>query len=192
MLRALPAKSYTLILIGLTIANILVYRAVLAPHMLEVHVFQAGKGTATLVVAPSGKTLLIDTGPDASTLRALGGALPEWQRTIDAVVLTSAAALSVGGVPDVARRYHIGELLRFGAQGSRSAEAAVAAAATAASASYQSPAPYGAHLLFATDISITVISTGIFSVSYGTASLPVSSSTPPGTYTPSGNVFIKK
>ncbi len=124
MPNPLPAKFYILVLSGLIIANILVYRAVLASRILEVRVLGVGESVAALVTAPDGKTLLVDTGPDASILRALGGALPDWQRSIDAIVLTGASANSVGGVPDITRRYRIGELIRFGAQGSRITEEA--------------------------------------------------------------------
>ena len=90
-------------------ANILIYRAVLAPRTLGVTALEVGKGDATLVRTPSGRTILIDTGPDASILRALGMALAPWQKKIDAVILTSTKKNSVGGLPDVLSRYKIAQ-----------------------------------------------------------------------------------
>ncbi len=102
---------------GLLLANVSLYRAIFAPHALQVRVLDVGKGDATLVRTPDGATLLIDTGPDASILRALGTALPPWQRTIDAVILTNAKKPSAGGLPDVLSRYRVAQ--RVALAGSR-------------------------------------------------------------------------
>ena len=91
----------------LLFANFFIYRAILAPRVLTVSALEVGKGDATLIRTPSGKTILIDTGPDASILRALGMALPPWQRTIDAVILTSTKKNFTGGLPDVLSRYNV-------------------------------------------------------------------------------------
>ena len=53
------------------------------------------------------KTILVDTGPDAGILRALGLALPMWQRSIDAVILTGTKTSFVGGLPEVQDRYRV-------------------------------------------------------------------------------------
>ncbi len=65
--------------------------------VLTVNILDVGKGNAILVHTPSNKTILIDTGADASILRALGENLPMWQRNIDVVILTSSAARAPGG-----------------------------------------------------------------------------------------------
>ena len=160
MLRTMPAGVYLLILCGLVAANSAVYRTMLAPQVPTITVFDVGKGDAALVRSPRGRTLLIDAGPDASVLRALGNTLPMWQRRIDALIFTDAKAASVGGLSDVALRYRVPAPMPFGGE----------------------DAPYGTTLAFDTDVSITVISPGTFDVSYGTTRLSVSSSTPPGTY----------
>ena len=87
--------------------------------MLRVSILSVGKGDAVLVQTPSGKTLLIDAGRDASILRALGSALPMWQRRIDAAIITSKASASSGGLPDVMARYRIETLVRSGTRGER-------------------------------------------------------------------------
>ncbi len=81
------------------------------PH-LEVRVLGVGNGDAILLTTPSRKTILIDTGPDASILRALGQALPEWQRHLDAVILTSSVADATGGLPEVEKKYTVGAILQ--------------------------------------------------------------------------------
>ena len=103
--------SFYLILFFILIAaNVSVYRTIFIGQALEVTVLDVGeKGSATLVRAPGGATILIDTGPDASILRALGEALPPWQRNIDAVILTSTKKASGGGLPDVLNRYDVAQ-----------------------------------------------------------------------------------
>lgn len=71
-----------------------------------------GQGDAILVVAPSGRTALIDGGPDPErTLRELGRALPFHQRRIDLVVLTHPHQDHVAGLVDVLRRFRVGMIL---------------------------------------------------------------------------------
>lgn len=135
-----------------------------------VQVLAVGKGGATLVHSPRGKTLLVDTSGDASILRALGETLPFWKRSIDAVILTSKKANSIGGLPDVTSRYHVSKVIHFGAPEST---------------------PYGARLTFDIDTFITVTAPGIFTISYGTTSFNISSSTTPGLYLSNGQILTK-
>jgi beta-lactamase superfamily II metal-dependent hydrolase len=112
MSRVLPTSFYVVILVVLVAANVYFYRALFTSDNLEIKVLDVGeKGSATLVRAPGGATILIDTGPDASILRALGTALPPWQRRIDLVILTSTKKSSVGGLPDVLSRYKVARQL---------------------------------------------------------------------------------
>lgn len=107
MSRELPKKFYALLLFVLLVANISLYRTVFAPHTLTASTLAVGKGNATLVQTPNNAIILIDTGPDASILRALGERLPPWQRTIDLVILTSTKKSVTGGLPDVLSRYKV-------------------------------------------------------------------------------------
>lgn len=152
----------------LVATNINIYRSILAPRALEVSVLDVGKGNAALVRAPSGATLLIDAGPDAGILRALGAALPMWQRRIDAVILTGTKTSLVGGLPEVEHRYRVSAFVRVG-------DAAI---------------PYGTSFAFG-DSLIGIIAPAVFVVSDGATSLNISSSTPAGTYTSDGRAFIK-
>lgn len=153
----------------LAFANISVYRADLASRAPEVRVLEAGgKGSTALVRARSGRTILVNAGPDAGILRALGEALPLWQRRIDVVILTSGATALAGGLPDVERRYRVGAIMRFG----------------------DSSVPYGAAIAL-DGVRISAVSPGVFSVSSGTLSLIISSTTPAGVYAQAGTGFAR-
>jgi beta-lactamase superfamily II metal-dependent hydrolase len=157
MLRELPMSFYVAFLLMLVAANIFFYRALFAPHVLTVSVLDVGKGSAALVKSPAGKSLLIDAGPDASILRALGDTLPMWQRGIDAVILTGTKSAFVGGLPEVESRYRIGTITHIGDANS----------------------PYGSAFSF-DSAHIEIISPGSFVVSYGGNSFKISSTTPKG------------
>lgn len=116
MLRALPVSLYLLICAGLVVGNAVVYRIIFAPPVFVVETFTAGKGIATLVRTPGGATILVDTGSDASILRALGTALPFSQHHIDVVLLTSSHASSTGGLLAIQARYRVGAIAHTGNQ----------------------------------------------------------------------------
>lgn len=155
---------YLLLLCGLIVANTYLYKTIFAPPVLEVSVRTAGKGNVTIVRTPHHKTLLIDTGSDASTLRALGEILPPWQRNIDAVVLTGDKTSFTGGLPTIESRYKIKDRITIGDHN----------------------IPYGATLDFDKDVSLIIIAPGTYSISYGPATLLVSSSTSPNSYSSDG------
>lgn len=149
-------------------ANVSLYRVLFAPRALEVSVLDVVKGNAVLVRTPGGMTVLVNVGPDASILRALGGALPPWRRRIDAVILTSTKASSVGGLPAVESRYRVSTIVRAGA----------------------TAVPYGASLTFDSS-RIEIISPDTFSISYGATVFSISSSTPTGIYVSDGKTIMK-
>src|SRR3989344_7735747 len=128
MLRSLPKGILSLVLVGLIAANVFVYRAALAPRLLVLSVLEAGKGKAVLVETPSGETLLINAGSDASILRALGSALPFWQRRLDIAILTRPDTKTNGGMPEVLARYNVQLLMRPATEGSRAFEGALGSA----------------------------------------------------------------
>lgn len=147
------------IVVALALANTAVYRAVVAAPTLSVTVATAGKGTVAIIRTPNGRTLLIDTGSDASALRALGTTLPPWRRAVDAVILTSDKAAQTGGLPSVTARYHVSEVIHLGT----------------------ADHPYGAPLTF-DSATITTLAPGASALTTGTSVFTLSSSTPPGTY----------
>lgn len=155
-----PTWIYVLVFIGLLIANVKVYQTIFAEPVLTVSVLEAGKSNAVLIKSPGGKTVLIDTGSDASILRALGSALPMWQRKIDAVILTSPKKTFAGGLPDVMNRYHVTRTFSTGTSFSLDA------------------------------VSINILAPATLTISYGSTSFKISSSTPAGVYISDG-VSIK-
>ena len=168
MPRSLPTSLYALLLIVLVEANFFLYSTLFAPKELSVAVLDVGKGSAVLLRTPSGATLLIDAGPDASILRALGEALPMWERRIDAVALTAAAGAAAGGLPEVASRYHTSAPVRFGT----------------------ADTPYGTSIAF-NGASITILAPATLTIHYGSASLNISSTTPKGVYRSEGKTMTK-
>ena len=164
MLRTLPVRYYVFALIALVAANVLVYRAVFAPYALTVTVLALRESPPTqsnsvLIRTPSRTTILVDTGPDASILRALGAALPPWQRRIDGVVLTSEKKSQAGGLPDVSSRYRVGTILRAG-----------------------TAILYGEPISLSNGLSLTILAPGTITIASASSTLTISPSTPPGTY----------
>jgi competence protein ComEC len=162
MPRALSKSFYVILLFILITANICLYQEIFAPRVLKVMVLEIGKGDAILIRTSNKKTLLIDTGPDAGILRALGTSLPEWQKTINAIALTSSKTSSVGGLSEVLQKYRVQTILHFGTD-----------------------IPYGTS--FALDSTrITIIAPDTVTISYGSTSLSISSTTPAGTFISDG------
>jgi competence protein ComEC len=72
-------------------------------------------GEAILLRTPDGKTLLIDGGIDAASLdQELDSRLPAWQRSLDAVILTTPRQDHITGLLDIVQRYKIGEVIDGG------------------------------------------------------------------------------
>jgi beta-lactamase superfamily II metal-dependent hydrolase len=159
-----------LIVCILAVSNFFVWRTVAAPRELEIHILSVGKGDATLVRAPSGTTVLIDAGPDASILRALGTALPYGTRQIDALVELTSLSAAAGGVPEVEERYHIAHIYFAGGL-----------------------LP-GTRLNLGSGTSIDILSLGIarsVRISYGATSMTIASSSPAGDYRSNGVTITK-
>lgn len=170
MFRTLPVRWYVLILFGIVLANFFLYRHIFAPPLLIVHVLEVGKGDAVLVRTPSGETVLVDTGPNASIVRALGTALPPWKRHIDGVILTSMKSSHIGGLLEVEKRYQTSPPLIVGTKS----------------------LPYGTRFSLDPHVSMKVIAPATISIAYGAGVLSVSSSTQASVYTSDGTSFIQK
>ncbi len=164
-----PLRFWLLLCFVLVLGNIGVYREIFAPPVVTVSVLDAGKKNhPVLVRTPHGRTLLIDTGPDASILRALGETLPMWQRSIDAVILTDPGTLFAGGLPDVESRYAVSTRVQAGTRS----------------------VPYGASFMFG-GVRIEIRAPGTLAISYGATTLSISSSTPRSTYVSDGETITQ-
>ncbi len=101
---------------------------------LKLWMLDVGQGDAFLIEFPTGEQLLVDGGPDDSVLSTLGGVLPPWDRTLDAILLTHPDADHVTGLISVLDRYRVGTVYESG----------VGARTPPASAFVQALAQYGA------------------------------------------------
>ncbi|HVM73956.1 MAG TPA: MBL fold metallo-hydrolase [Candidatus Paceibacterota bacterium] len=86
--------------------------------MLTVSFLDIGQGDAVFIQAPSGRTVLIDGGPDAGVLRKLSKELPWYQRTIDVVIPTHPDADHITGLIDVLERYKVSYVIQSSVLGS--------------------------------------------------------------------------
>lgn len=81
---------------------------------LTVHFLDVGQGDSALLVGPSGQQILIDGGPDLSTLQHLGRLMPFFDRRIELLILTHPDLDHVASFPEVLQRYRIETLLLTG------------------------------------------------------------------------------
>jgi len=76
--------------------------------------FDVGQGDSALVTFADGTRMLVDGGPDWSTLEHLGAVLPFFDRRIDIVALSHPNADHMISLPEVLRRYHVRTLITAG------------------------------------------------------------------------------
>ncbi|MFA7682256.1 MAG: MBL fold metallo-hydrolase [Candidatus Peribacteraceae bacterium] len=81
---------------------------------LHVRVLDVQQGDSILLQSPSGKQVLVDGGPDLSTLEYLGKYMPFFDRSIDLVILTHPHDDHIAALPEILRRYSVGALLLAG------------------------------------------------------------------------------
>ncbi len=73
----------------------------------HVSVLDVGQGDSILLVSPGGKRILVDGGPDLTTLERLGERLPFFDRRIDLLVLTHPHLDHLASLPDIIDRYDV-------------------------------------------------------------------------------------
>jgi|GEM_PF-1626547 len=117
-MRASAKILGAVLLLLLLVAGLIWYAAFSEDHRgtLTVSFLNVGAADAVLVKAPSGRTILIDGGPDDSVLRQLGSALLFYERSIDVVIARAPSAASVGGLTSVLSRYSVGMVVRSAAR----------------------------------------------------------------------------
>jgi len=82
---------------------------------LQVYFFDVGQGDSIFIEAKDGTQILIDGGPTNKILPLLGGVMPFYDRSIDAVILTHPHADHVSGLIEVLKRYSVGKVIESGA-----------------------------------------------------------------------------
>ncbi len=90
--------------------------ALLPEPRARVTVFDVGQGDAILLESSDRRQMLIDGGPGNAVLEKLGRALPFWDRSLDAVLLTHPDADHSTGLIAVVRRYRVKEIIMTGVQ----------------------------------------------------------------------------
>lgn len=85
---------------------------------LRVSFLDVGEGDAIFIMAPSGRKVLIDGGPDTSVLRELAKNMPWFDRHIDAVIATHPDADHISGLIDVIDRYDVSYFMCSSVDGS--------------------------------------------------------------------------
>lgn len=84
-------------------------------HELRVSFLNIGQGDAIFIEGPTGIQMLVDAGPpDGSVLRELGGVMPFFDRSIDAVMETHPDQDHIGGMSDVFKNYSVKTFLEPG------------------------------------------------------------------------------
>jgi competence protein ComEC len=98
------------IIFFILVSNIFIWSLVFSfskDETLNVYFLDVGQGDSILIVAPNGKTILVDGGANSSVLRGLGKALSFWDRKIDVVVATHPDQDHIGGLPFVFEKYKV-------------------------------------------------------------------------------------
>ena len=80
--------------------------------MLKVVFADVGQGDMTVITTPSGRTIVVDGGPDPErAAQVLGGQKPFWDRKLSLVVLSHPHSDHVSGLSEVLRRYDVEHIL---------------------------------------------------------------------------------
>lgn len=80
--------------------------------LLTISFLDVGQGDAIFIDAPNGNQVLIDGGKDSSVLRALGRAMPWYDRSIDVVIPTHPDQDHIGGLMQILARFRVGLFVR--------------------------------------------------------------------------------
>jgi beta-lactamase superfamily II metal-dependent hydrolase len=81
---------------------------------LQVHVLDVGLGDSILIVAPSGKTVLVDAGPPGAGKKVVEALKRDGVDHVDLFVATNAHADHVGGAGEVFKSVNVGQVVYSG------------------------------------------------------------------------------
>ena len=82
--------------------------------VLTVTMLNIGQGDAIFVESPTGKQILVDSGPDTSVLRELSDVMPFYDKTIDLLMVTNPDRDHMAGFIPIIDRFRIGAVLESG------------------------------------------------------------------------------
>ena len=103
-------------IIGLALANIVIWPYVVEGSNLRVTFFDVGQGDAIFIQTPQGHQMLIDGGPDQKVVEKVAKVLPFWDKSLDLVVLTHADADHITGLVSVLEQYDVENVLWTGVE----------------------------------------------------------------------------
>ena len=84
---------------------------------LRVAFADVGQGDMTVITTPSGKTIVVDGGPEPElAVRVLDARTPFWKRTLSLVVLSHPHSDHVSGLNEILRRYDVERILELRAE----------------------------------------------------------------------------
>lgn len=86
----------------------------------KLHLFflDIGQGDSALIVTPKGKQIMIDGGPDLSTLEQIGDRMSYFDRSLDLLILTHPHLDHLASFPAVLNRYDVDTFLLAGTNAS--------------------------------------------------------------------------
>ena len=106
------------ILIGLVLCNIiagLILWDLTKIQSIEVNFFDVGQGDSIFIQTPQNHQILIDGGPSSRIiLNKLARAMPQWDRTIDLIILTHPEHDHISGLIEVLKAYKVGNIMWTG------------------------------------------------------------------------------
>ncbi len=106
----LRGRSKLFIVFLLIVGEAIVWSAVGAESregLLTISFLDVGQGDAIFIEAPNGNQMLVDGGPGAAILGALGGVLPLYDRSIDIIALSHPHKDHIEGLLSVLEKYEV-------------------------------------------------------------------------------------
>ena len=117
MFQHLKKKGGLIVLLGLLLANFLIWQNVSfaeKENLVTVAFLDVGQGDAIYIEGQNGGQILIDGGPNGNVLSELGKVMPFGDRTIDLLILTNPDQDHYGGFLDVLITYDISYVMEPG------------------------------------------------------------------------------
>jgi len=101
----------------LFLLNIFAWQEVFAlagGNYLKVDFLDVGQGDSAFIQTPEGHQIMIDGGPDTSSMRELSSLMPFWDKTLDLVILTHPESDHMQGLLDILQTYKADYILWTG------------------------------------------------------------------------------